>query len=170
MFEAADLQVFNWYIHEFGVDLNLFVDHSQIMQLSCLREGIWGQHPESSGKASLLAGLSGRQRVKITRITFTYDKICLRFPPVVGCVDMEFAPRMRHENLGIEGGDVQGQSTAILRLSWVYVGLDVPTCWVAEGLIGQLLKRCIEMGGELLDGAMHTEEDVQQHQTEGVTE
>lgn len=42
MFEAADPPVFNWYIREFGVDVNLFVDHSQIVQLSCLREGIWG--------------------------------------------------------------------------------------------------------------------------------
>jgi phosphosulfolactate synthase (CoM biosynthesis protein A) len=43
MFEAADPQVFNWYVREFGTDVNLFVDHSQIVQLSCLREGIWGQ-------------------------------------------------------------------------------------------------------------------------------
>ncbi|KAF4966374.1 hypothetical protein FSARC_5944 [Fusarium sarcochroum] len=43
MFEAADPKVFNWYIREFGTDVNLFVDHSQIVQLSCLREGIWGQ-------------------------------------------------------------------------------------------------------------------------------
>lgn len=42
MFEAADPPVFNWYIREFGVDVNLFVDHSQIVQLSCLRSGIWG--------------------------------------------------------------------------------------------------------------------------------
>lgn len=42
MFEAADPKVFNWYIREFGIDVNLFVDHSQIVQLSCLRCGIWG--------------------------------------------------------------------------------------------------------------------------------
>ncbi|KUM64221.1 hypothetical protein ACN42_g2846 [Penicillium freii] len=42
MFEAADPKVFNWYIREFGVDVNLFVDHSQIVQLECLRAGIWG--------------------------------------------------------------------------------------------------------------------------------
>lgn len=39
---AADPAVFNWYIREFGVDVNVFVDHSQIVQLSCLRRGIWG--------------------------------------------------------------------------------------------------------------------------------
>ncbi|KAL0575249.1 hypothetical protein V5O48_006714 [Marasmius crinis-equi] len=37
MFEAADPAVFNWYIREFGVDVNLFVDHSQIVQLAGLR-------------------------------------------------------------------------------------------------------------------------------------
>jgi phosphosulfolactate synthase (CoM biosynthesis protein A) len=42
MFEAAEPKVFNWYVREFGVDVNLFVDHSQIVQLSCLRRGIWG--------------------------------------------------------------------------------------------------------------------------------
>jgi len=42
MFEAADPAVFNWYIREFGIDVNLFVDHSQIVQLTCLRQGIWG--------------------------------------------------------------------------------------------------------------------------------
>ncbi|KAJ5640392.1 hypothetical protein N7528_000017 [Penicillium herquei] len=42
MFEAADPKVFNWYIREFGIDTNLFVDHSQIVQLTCLRTGIWG--------------------------------------------------------------------------------------------------------------------------------
>lgn len=42
MFEAAEPKVFNWYVREFGADVNLFVDHSQIVQLSCLRQGIWG--------------------------------------------------------------------------------------------------------------------------------
>lgn len=42
MFEAAEPAVFNWYVREFGVDVNLFVDHSQIVQLSCLRAGVWG--------------------------------------------------------------------------------------------------------------------------------
>jgi len=42
MFEAADPKVFNWYTREFGVDVDLFVDHSQAVQLACLRQGIWG--------------------------------------------------------------------------------------------------------------------------------
>ncbi len=42
MFEAADPAVFAWYIKNYGADVNLFVDHSQIIQLECLRAGIWG--------------------------------------------------------------------------------------------------------------------------------
>jgi len=42
MFEAADPDVFEWYIKNYGADANLFVDHSQIVQLECLRAGIWG--------------------------------------------------------------------------------------------------------------------------------
>ena len=42
MFEAADPEVFEWYIKNYGADVNLFVDHSQIVQLECLRAGIWG--------------------------------------------------------------------------------------------------------------------------------
>lgn len=42
MFEAADPKVFEWYIQNNGVDVNLFVDHSQAVQLACLRAGIWG--------------------------------------------------------------------------------------------------------------------------------
>jgi phosphosulfolactate synthase (CoM biosynthesis protein A) len=42
MFEAADPEVFAWYIKNYGPEINLFVDHSQIVQLECLRAGIWG--------------------------------------------------------------------------------------------------------------------------------
>jgi phosphosulfolactate synthase (CoM biosynthesis protein A) len=42
MFEAADPAVFGWYVKHYGPDVNLFVDHSQIVQLECLRSGIWG--------------------------------------------------------------------------------------------------------------------------------
>ncbi|HLG70554.1 MAG TPA: phosphosulfolactate synthase, partial [Chloroflexota bacterium] len=42
MFEAADPEVFGWYIKNYGPDVNLFVDHSQIVQLELLREGLWG--------------------------------------------------------------------------------------------------------------------------------
>jgi phosphosulfolactate synthase (CoM biosynthesis protein A) len=42
MFEAADPEVFAWYVKNYGPEINLFVDHSQIVQLECLRSGIWG--------------------------------------------------------------------------------------------------------------------------------
>ena len=42
MFEAADPEVFGWYIKNYGPEVNVFVDHSQIVQLECLRSGIWG--------------------------------------------------------------------------------------------------------------------------------
>ncbi|MBI4595121.1 MAG: phosphosulfolactate synthase [Candidatus Tectomicrobia bacterium] len=42
MFEAADPEVFAWYIKNYGPEVNVFVDHSQIVQLECLRAGIWG--------------------------------------------------------------------------------------------------------------------------------
>ena len=42
MFEAADPEVFTWYVKNYGPEVNLFVDHSQIVQLECLRSGRWG--------------------------------------------------------------------------------------------------------------------------------
>lgn len=42
MFEAADPPVFEWYIRHYGPEVNLFVDHSQIVELECLRSGLWG--------------------------------------------------------------------------------------------------------------------------------
>jgi phosphosulfolactate synthase (CoM biosynthesis protein A) len=42
MFEAADPEVFAWYIKNYGPEVNVFVDHSQIVQLESLRSGTWG--------------------------------------------------------------------------------------------------------------------------------
>ncbi len=42
MFEAADPAVFTWYVKNHGPEVNLFVDHSQIVQLEALRSGLWG--------------------------------------------------------------------------------------------------------------------------------
>lgn len=42
MFEAADPEVFAWYVKNYGPEVNLFVDHSQIVHLETLRRGIWG--------------------------------------------------------------------------------------------------------------------------------
>ncbi|MBS3747632.1 MAG: phosphosulfolactate synthase, partial [Wenzhouxiangellaceae bacterium] len=42
VFEAADPEVFAWYIKTFGPEVNLFVDHSQVLELEAMRTGIWG--------------------------------------------------------------------------------------------------------------------------------
>jgi phosphosulfolactate synthase (CoM biosynthesis protein A) len=42
MFEAADPEVFGWYVNNYAPEVNMFVDRSQIVQLECLRRGIWG--------------------------------------------------------------------------------------------------------------------------------
>ena len=42
MFEAAEPEVFNWYVKNYGPEVNLFIDHSQIILLESLRSGIWG--------------------------------------------------------------------------------------------------------------------------------
>lgn len=42
MFEASAPEVFAWYVKNYGPEVNLFVDHSQIVQLEGLRSGIWG--------------------------------------------------------------------------------------------------------------------------------
>jgi phosphosulfolactate synthase (CoM biosynthesis protein A) len=42
MFEAAEPDVFAWYVKNYGPEVNLFIDHSQIVQLESLRRGIWG--------------------------------------------------------------------------------------------------------------------------------
>jgi phosphosulfolactate synthase (CoM biosynthesis protein A) len=42
MFEAADPEVFAWYVKNYGPEVNLFVDHSQIVRLETMRRGMWG--------------------------------------------------------------------------------------------------------------------------------
>ena len=42
MFEAADPEVFTRYVKNYGPEVNLFVDHIRIVQLECVRSGIWG--------------------------------------------------------------------------------------------------------------------------------
>lgn len=42
VFEAADPAVYEWYIKSFGPEVNLFVDHSQVLELEAMRSGVWG--------------------------------------------------------------------------------------------------------------------------------
>ncbi len=43
MFEAADVEVFDWYIRTFGPDINLYIDWSQVNALEMVRTGLWGK-------------------------------------------------------------------------------------------------------------------------------
>lgn len=42
MFEAADAAVLEWLIGRYGPDVNLFVDHSQVLIAEAFRRGTWG--------------------------------------------------------------------------------------------------------------------------------
>ena len=50
MFEASDPPVFKWYLKTFGKDVNLFVDHSQIVEFNAWRLGLWGDSDIWKGK------------------------------------------------------------------------------------------------------------------------
>jgi len=43
VFEAPGPDMFEWYIKNFGPGINLFVDNSQIVELECMRSGLWGK-------------------------------------------------------------------------------------------------------------------------------
>jgi phosphosulfolactate synthase (CoM biosynthesis protein A) len=42
MFEASDPPVFKWYLKKFGPDVNLFIDHSQIVEFAAWKIQLWG--------------------------------------------------------------------------------------------------------------------------------
>lgn len=42
MFEASDPPAFKWYLQTFGRDVNLFIDHSQVVEYNVWRLGVWG--------------------------------------------------------------------------------------------------------------------------------
>lgn len=44
IFEAAEPKVFEWYIKNFGPEVNVFVDHSQALLLEAVRSGVWGSN------------------------------------------------------------------------------------------------------------------------------
>ena len=50
MFEASDPPVFKWYLKSFGRDVNLFIDHSQIVEFNAWRLGLWGDSEIWKGK------------------------------------------------------------------------------------------------------------------------
>lgn len=50
MFEAAEPKVFKWYLKEFGPEVNLFIDHSQIIEFEAWRSKLWGDPNIWKGK------------------------------------------------------------------------------------------------------------------------
>ncbi len=50
MFEAADPPVFKWYLTTFGRDVNLFIDHSQVVEFTAWRTRLWGDPEIWKGK------------------------------------------------------------------------------------------------------------------------
>ena len=50
MFEASDPPVFKWYLKTFGKDVNVFIDHSQIVEFNAWRLGLWGDPDIWKGK------------------------------------------------------------------------------------------------------------------------
>ena len=42
MFEASDPPVFKWYLKNFGRNVNLFIDHSQIVEFTAWKTRLWG--------------------------------------------------------------------------------------------------------------------------------
>ena len=43
VFEAPGPEMFEWYLKNFGPEINLFVDNSQIVELETMRSGLWGK-------------------------------------------------------------------------------------------------------------------------------
>jgi phosphosulfolactate synthase (CoM biosynthesis protein A) len=44
IFEAAEPKVFEWYIKNFGPEVNVFIDHSQALLLEAVRSGVWASN------------------------------------------------------------------------------------------------------------------------------
>jgi phosphosulfolactate synthase (CoM biosynthesis protein A) len=55
VFEAPGPEMFEWYIKNFGPNVNLFVDNSQIVELECMRSGLWGK-TTSWGRTTTYSG------------------------------------------------------------------------------------------------------------------
>lgn len=50
MFESSDPPVFKWYLKNFGSNVNLFIDHSQIVEYTAWRTKLWGDPEIWKGK------------------------------------------------------------------------------------------------------------------------
>ena len=50
MFEASDPPVFKWYLKNFGENVNLFIDYSQIVEFTAWKTKLWGNPEIWKGK------------------------------------------------------------------------------------------------------------------------
>jgi phosphosulfolactate synthase (CoM biosynthesis protein A) len=50
MFESSEPPVFKWYLKNFGPNVNLFIDHSQIVEYTAWRTKLWGDPEIWKGK------------------------------------------------------------------------------------------------------------------------
>jgi phosphosulfolactate synthase (CoM biosynthesis protein A) len=50
MFEASDPPVFKWYLKNFGKDVSLFIDHSQVVEFTAWKLKLWGDRSIWDGK------------------------------------------------------------------------------------------------------------------------
>jgi len=50
MFEAADPVVFKWYLKNYGQDVNVFIDYSQIVEYAAWKTKLWGDPTIWKGK------------------------------------------------------------------------------------------------------------------------
>src|SRR5919108_3842220 len=50
MFESSEPAVFKWYLKNFGSNVNLFIDHSQVVEYTAWRTKLWGDPEIWNGK------------------------------------------------------------------------------------------------------------------------
>jgi len=68
VFEAPGPEMFEWYIKNFGPNVNLFVDNSQIVELECMRSGLWGKATSWGGRL-VLAGVTRPRTADSGKVT-----------------------------------------------------------------------------------------------------
>ncbi len=68
MFEAADPPVFKWYLKNFGKDVNLFIDYSQIVEFTAWKTKLWGDPEIWRGKNSEVTHKNKNEERKIKKL------------------------------------------------------------------------------------------------------
>ena len=78
MFEASDLPVFKWYLTTFGRDVNLFIDHLQIVEFTAWRTKLWGDKTIWEGKRLHYHSLKDLKPMNIVFLLFRKGCMILR--------------------------------------------------------------------------------------------